>query len=44
MPAPETKKTNETQPVVVPKATAKNSTATAEADKISKARDLFQAK
>lgn len=43
-PAPEMKKSNKTEKIAAPKAQAANSTATAEADKISKARDLFQAK
>lgn len=43
-PAPEIKKINKTEQPIAPKPKAVNSTASAEADKISKARDLFQAK
>lgn len=42
-PAPEMKKSNKTEKIAAPKAQVANSTTTAEADKIRKARDLFQA-
>lgn len=42
-PAPEMKKSNKTEKIAAPKAQVANSSTTAEADKIRKARDLFQA-